>query len=203
MNAASSTAVATLLAMSCSWELATGQDFCPTGELVYPYWSDCTNPTRYDESFSFVAVSQSRGLAPLLNESNSTYLVVLSSQLATYKLAYNSSVGSRSNVTQGQDFTIENVATNRSLASVEKNGEYLLIESDSGAATFQLLQDDTVALPCPRLYGSRCATYKLISGDGSGRGLSDFGASIMLQAADLTAFVVKHSSTKHVVAIKV
>ncbi|MCO5597736.1 hypothetical protein L7F22_051817 [Adiantum nelumboides] len=122
--------------MSCSWELAAGQDFFLIGKLVYPYWSNCTNPTRYDASFSFVAVSQSRGLAPLLDESNSTYFVVLSSQPATYKLAYNSSTGSRSNVMQGQDFTVKNVATSRNLASVEKNGEYLLIKSDSEAATF-------------------------------------------------------------------
>ncbi|MCO5598428.1 hypothetical protein L7F22_052523 [Adiantum nelumboides] len=179
-----------LLAMSCcSWELVAGQPFCPTGDLVYPYWSLCTNPAKYDESFSIIGASSGEGLAPL-----GSY-VVMSSTPATYQLAYNSSAETRSSVAQGENFTVVNAATGKSLAWGEIDGEYLLIESDSEAATFQLLQDDTAALPCPLVYGARCAAYNLISGDGSGKGLSVSGSSIKLQSADLTAFMVTRSSS--------
>ncbi|MCO5589073.1 hypothetical protein L7F22_043038 [Adiantum nelumboides] len=163
----------------------------------------CTNPARYDESFSFVGVSQGdQGLAPM--SGSSYYLVSLSSTPATYQLVYNSSAKARSSVAEGEVFTVLNVATNRSLAWVEVDDEYVLIESDSEVATFQLLQDDTAALPCSLIYDVRCVAYNLISGDGSGKGLSASESSSKLQSAD--SQLVTHSSnslatqTKNVIA---
>ncbi|MCO5589067.1 hypothetical protein L7F22_043034 [Adiantum nelumboides] len=95
----------------------------------------CTNPTRYDESFSFVGMSKGEGLVPV--SGSSYYLVSLSSMLATYQLVYNSSAEARSSMAEGKVFTaVLNVATSRSLAWVEVDGEYVLIESDSKAVAF-------------------------------------------------------------------
>ncbi|MCO5589066.1 hypothetical protein L7F22_043033 [Adiantum nelumboides] len=83
-----------------------------------------------------MGVSQGEGMAPV--SESSYYLVSLSSTPATYQLVYNSSAEARSSVAEGEVFTVLNVATSRSLAWVEVDGEYVLIESDSKAATFQL-----------------------------------------------------------------
>ncbi|KAI5064238.1 hypothetical protein GOP47_0020908 [Adiantum capillus-veneris] len=174
---------------------------CPSEALVYPYWSYCNNPARYDEEFTFVSASlftvlgDKQGLAPSQLSSATGAFVVLSSSPATYKLIYGGD--SSTNVTtvaQGQNLMIQNVATGWYLSWFMGSTDYILVEvaDSASAATFQLVQDEDALVICPLLLNARCALYNIMSNSSVGVSsyTSDAITTFTRESSDLHDFYV-------------
>jgi hypothetical protein len=117
-------------------------------------------------------------LAPEWDETNSTYYVRLvdsTSDAATYNFTYLSRE-LRPYIAVGDvNIYAVNAESGRNLGWREEGDQKFLVESDdSSVALFSFAYDGSVALACPRIYGTRCAAYNLVSSSDFSLGVAPY-----------------------------
>lgn len=148
------------------------QDFCPSPDPVYPYWSLCNAPAKYREPYNLASSTLERLIAEW-DESNSTYYIRLTEtfgeggdEFTLLPLDF-----SASTVYHNATVSIASSVSGSSYLSWRREGDaewfLQLSDSESDAANFQLVYAPDVLLPCPLVYGARCEAYYLLSAPGS------------------------------------